>query len=65
VRANSYLYGKDEEVPEIPDYIIMRRIGLLKDMLNELLEVPLLQRDTDRYNAVIKAIDFWENINEC
>jgi len=36
--TNEYLYGKDIDVPEIPEDIIMRRIELLKEHLEELLE---------------------------
>ena len=59
-----YLYGKDVEVPSIPADIIMRRVELLNDNLEELLDVPFFKRDGLRVNAVIKAKEFWLKINE-
>ena len=61
---HEYLYGKDAEVPSIPADIIMRRVELLNDHLEELLDVPFYKRDGKRVNAVIKAKEFWLKINE-
>jgi hypothetical protein len=61
---NEYLYGSDVEVPEIPGDIIVRRLELLQDNLRELLDHSYHTRDGERVNAVLKAIDFWEKINE-
>jgi len=61
---NTYLYGKEVEVPEIPADIIMRRVELLNDTLTDLLSEPLLERDTLKINRVLKAITFWETIND-
>ena len=61
---NAYLYGKEVEVPEIPADIIMRRVELLNDTLTDLLSEPLLERDTLKINRVLKAITFWETIND-
>jgi len=61
--TNEYLYGEDVEVPEIPQEIIMRRIELLKDNLAELLDHSYYTRDGDRCNKILKAIRFWETIN--
>ena len=58
-----YLYGEDVEVPDIPSEIIMRRVEILSDHLTELLEVPLEHRDNARANAVLRARNFWNNIN--
>jgi len=62
--TNEYLYGEEVEVPDIPAEIIMRRIEALKENLAELLEHSFYTRDGNRCNAVIKAIKFWETINE-
>ena len=62
--TNEYLYGKDIDVPEIPEDIIMRRIELLKDHLEELLDHSYHTRDGERVNAILKAIKFWETINK-
>jgi len=40
MKTNEYLYGKDVEVPEIPPEVKMRRIELLNEKLEELLDVP-------------------------
>ena len=61
--TNEYLYGEDVEVPEIPNYIIMRRVAILNDRLEELLDTPYQERDMVRVTKTIKAIKFWESIN--
>ena len=58
---NEYLYGV-KDVPSIPNDIIMRRLELLKDNLEELLEHSYYSRDSDRVRAVLKAIKYWSNI---
>jgi len=63
MKDNSYLYGQDSEVPEIPNDVIMRRLELLKDNLESLLDHSYHTRDNNRVRAVLKAIDFWEKIN--
>ena len=62
--TNSYIYGEDVEVPEIPGEIICLRIELLNEHLAELLNVHWSIRDRVRVDAVLKAIDFWSKINE-
>ena len=59
---NNYLYGEDE-VPEIPAEIIVRRVEILEENMRELLKEHYTVRDFERCNAIRKAIDFWENIN--
>lgn len=61
--SNDYLYGENIEVPEIDNYVIARRIELLKEHLEDLIEVYYMDRDTERIRAVLKAIDFWSSIN--
>ena len=63
MKDNIYLYDTDD-VPEIPNEIIVRRLELLKDNLAELLDHSYHTRDTARVNALLKAIKFWENIND-
>ena len=63
MKGNIYLYGEDTEVPIIPAEITMRRVEMLKDNLAELLEHSYHTRDGVRVNSVLKAIKFWENIN--
>jgi len=60
---NLYLYGK-EEVPEIPEEIIQQRINILQLNLKDILNISWEKRDDERANKIIKAIEFWENINK-
>jgi len=62
-KSNSYLYGSEAVLTPIPTHIITERISLLKQHLKSLLDVHYTKRDSMRINHVIKAIDFWENIN--
>ena len=64
MKTNEYLYGDGVEVPEIPAEIKMRRIELLNEKLDELLEIPHHKRNGIRVNAIIRAIEFWENIDK-
>ena len=64
MKTNEYLYGEGVEVPEIPAEIKVRRIELLNERLNELLEVPYHMRNSIRVKAVMCAIEFWENIDK-
>ena len=62
MKTNTYLYGDDVEVPEVPADIIVRRVELLRDNLDELLKVHYADRDGKRCNDIIKAIKFWGSI---
>jgi hypothetical protein len=62
-KDNEWLYGKDIEVPDIPQDIICRRIELLNDHLTELLDVLWVKRETRRISDIINAINFWTEIN--
>ena len=64
ITQQEYLYGKDVEVPEIPQDVIMRRLEALKEHLAELLEHSYHTRDNIRVSAVLKGIKFWESIND-
>ncbi len=61
--CNQYLYGEDAEIEPIPNELLVRRLEALNDNLRELLTKHYFDREEMRINAVIKAIDFWENIN--
>ena len=63
-KSNEYLYGEGVKVPEIPADVIVRRIELLKENLEELLEHSYYTRDGQRINDILAAIKFWETINE-
>ncbi len=63
MKDNQYLYGSEAEVPEIDPMIVMRRIELLRDHLEKLLEHSYHTRDNNRVRAVLKGIKFWEEIN--
>ena len=58
---NIYLYGTND-VPEIPAEVVMRRLELLKENLSVLLENTWDKRDNQHVNAILKAINYWENI---
>lgn len=60
--TNTYLYGTDVIVPELPADVCMRRIELLKEHLEELLEHSYHTRDNDRVRDVLKAINFWQDL---
>lgn len=62
--TDEYLYGVEAEVPEVPSEVIVRRVELLKENLEELLDQSYHTRDGKRCNDIIKAISFWENINK-
>jgi len=64
MKTNNYLYGKEIEVPEIPNDIVMRRVELLKEHLSELLDQSYHTRDACRVSRVLKAIDFWTRIQK-
>jgi hypothetical protein len=60
--TNEYLYG-DNEIPEVPEYIIMRRVEILEERLEEVLAVHYTRRDLKLERELLKAISFWRNIN--
>ena len=62
--SNAYLYGEGIEIPEIPADIIARRLAALADNLEELLNHSYYDRDQARVNDVLKAIKFWETVQE-
>jgi hypothetical protein len=64
IKDNSYLYGEGVVVPLIPKETVDERIAILRAHLDELLEVDWRVRDGVRCNAIIKAIKFWENLND-
>jgi len=63
-KKTEYLYGEGVHVEPIPQEVIDYRIKMLNFHLTKLLEVDMMERDSARINAVLKAIDFWRDINE-
>jgi len=63
MKTNDYLYGKEIEVPDIPAELVVRRVELLKENLDELMSVDYRIRDTERTTAIFNAIKFWEELN--
>jgi len=57
-----YLYGT-EEVPMIPKEIIEKRINILNRNLEKLLKVSYMKREQERINKILKAINFWKDLN--
>ncbi len=64
MKTSSYLYGEDAEIPDIPAEIIVRRVEILNEQLEEELDKHYFVRDNSRVNNIAKAIIFWETINE-
>jgi len=62
MKTDEYLYGEGVEVPEIPRDIIMRRVELLREHLEILLNHSFHTRDEVRVKAIFDAIRFWEKI---
>jgi len=62
--SDSYLYGVEVEVPEIPAEVVMRRVELLTDHLTILMDTHYSNRDETKVRAVHKALEFWSKINE-
>lgn len=61
---NSELFGEAVEVPEFDALVIARRLGLLTDHLEILLDHSYHIRDNDKIRRVLKAIRWHENINK-
>jgi hypothetical protein len=61
VSQTMYLYGI-EDVPEIPQDIIDRRIAVLEANLSKVLDHSFYTRDGRRANAILKAIKFWTQL---
>lgn len=61
--SNLELYGT-EDVPEVPQDIVCRRLELLEDRLSDLLEVHYTLRDLEAVSMVRKAILHWQQIND-
>ena len=62
--SNDYLYGEGVEIPDIPADVIARRLAALSDNLEEILNHSYYTRDQTRVNAILKALKFWETIQE-
>ena len=63
-KTNEYLYGKDVEVPLLDSEVVMRRIALLEDHLEELYKPHYSKRDEDRIRSVTKAADYWRDMQK-
>lgn len=63
-KKNSFLYGDSHTPTKVPQEIIEERVDMLKANLKNLQKVHYLGRDGERCNTILKAIKFWETINE-
>jgi hypothetical protein len=63
MKSTEYLYGT-KNVIEVPQSIIDERIRLLNENLRVLLDVHYFGRDTQRIGDVMRAIEWWNKINE-
>ena len=64
MKSNNELFGEGIDVPEFDPLIIARRIELLRDRLEDLLNHSYHTRDNNLVGAVLKAIRWHENINK-
>jgi len=60
---NKLLYGV-EDVPNVPQGIIDKRVKMLNDNLTALLAVPNDIRDSERIYKIVGAMKFWTDINK-
>jgi len=63
MQNNSYLYG-DHEPMAIPEEVILDRLKALSKELDKQLAIDMYHRDGKKCNQIVKAIDFWTNINK-
>ena len=63
-KTNEYLYGKDVEVPLLDAEVVMRRIELLEDHLEELYKPHYSERDETHIRSVVKAIGYWRDMQK-
>ncbi len=63
MKTNNWLYGT-EDVPSIPQDIIDKRLDLLNDRLRKLNELNYKVRNNELRHEVIRAIQFWQEIND-
>jgi len=63
MKLNSRLYGT-HEVPKIPQSIIDSRIAILKKEIKKENKAHFLYRDLARIDEMVRAINFWSNIND-
>jgi hypothetical protein len=61
VSQTMYLYGT-EDVPDIPQDIIDKRIAILEANLSKVLDHSFYTRDARRANVIIKTIEFWTQL---
>lgn len=64
MKKSEYLYGKNYDYAYIREHLTgnYRRIEWAKELLEELNEVPLMERDLRRINDVLEAIKFNQRI---
>ena len=68
MKTNSRLFGKDVEVPQFDEWVLMQRRSLLEDRLHELRDIHYTKRTSDieaNMREIHEAIKWTENINEC
>lgn len=64
MQTNERLYGEGAIPLPVPDYVIKDRVRLLKGRLDFELDKPSGDWDTALTNDIVRAIAFWENIND-
>ena len=64
IKSNDYLYGEDVDVPLLDAEVVMRRIALLSEHLEELYRPHYTKRDEARIRDVTKAKTYWINMQK-
>ena len=62
MKCNKYLYGEDTPMA-IPEEVINNRLTILRRRLNVVMSQDYMNRDYSLKNDLVRAIKFWENIN--
>ena len=63
IKSTEWLYGTNN-VPKIPNTVIKDRVAILNERLREVNDEHYTKRDDVLKEAIIKAIKFWETIND-
>jgi len=68
MKTNDRLFGKDVEVPQFDERVLMQRKSLLEDRLYKLRDMHYTKRTSDieaNMREIHEAIQWCDNINQC
>ena len=63
MKTTEYLYGSSKPLP-VPQEVIDHRVKLLNKELTEEQAKHYFERDISRVHQIVKAVKFWETIND-